>query len=338
MIYLLIFLVSIGILYIYRNQVNLGVCLFVVLPLALLAGLRDVEIGTDTQHYVYSLFTGLCYVDTIDVFEYSSIKIETGYYIWNYFISSFTSDFNVYLTITHFLMYGLVLYALYRLRNFSGTYIWLGLFIFTLLFYRTTLNIARQSIALCICILSMSLLLNNYHRRIILILLLLLAYLFHRSAIIFASVFLLKWFIYKDWIKFDTLRFKLLSVVCFVFAFTFFVNIVGWLQSLGIITEKYDSYLDDARFGTNVPISDFALTIVNLIFVLIVKMLNKSDSFLCLAEYLFLIAVMICFFGQISTYAVRIGIFFEYIYILIIPIMFARYSININIKCAYLLF
>ena len=215
-----------------------------ILLLSLVAGLRDVNIGTDTRTY-YDIFTSIA--------NGNSSYIEIGWQVINK-ISSLIGGFNLMLWIVSML-------TLIPVGIISQKYSpnpCLSLFIYYCIYaYFNSFNIMRQILATSLVFLAY---MAYYENRIkATVIYILVGMTMHLSAILGFAVFFMKYF------KLTTLRVLLYSLV------TLIIGLIINDSFLSIILGPYASYLTSSEHGyrDNV-ISSFILAfIVNFIFFII---------------------------------------------------------------------
>lgn len=313
MIYIISFFLVITIVFIGQKTNKLGkiASLFIViLIISVLFGLRDRSIGTDTQMYVSSIWDIANHYSSFSDFSrkilYGS-NVEELYVVWNYAVSRVSNNFNFYLFTTGFFLYALFLFAMYRLKKNISLPI--ALYIFLFVFFRESLNVLRQYLAIGFCFLSFSYLLENKYKTATTWGIL--AYGFHHSAIIYLCIVLLKKItsMYHD--AMQRRKSKIVIIGIIIFSLISLAYILNFFETIGFIDSRYaERYADSTRYGTNVPISLFAISLVNIIcFKCITK--KMRNHLLTFFEYLLIIAFVLCFSGLISTFAVRMGTYFQ---------------------------
>lgn len=118
----------------------------------LVAGLRAVSVGTDTNSY-YEFFNFILegnfsvgdVLNPLHIFDVSG-GFEKGFTIYTYLVSRITGDFTTYLLIT----YGIIYFSFYKfIKKYSTNYL-VSFSIFVSLFFFDSMNIMRQFIALAI--------------------------------------------------------------------------------------------------------------------------------------------------------------------------------------------
>ncbi|MGO3387903.1 EpsG family protein [Latilactobacillus sakei] len=165
------------------------------LPLAIVAGLRTLDIGTDVQVYGYGAFKAassstsfISYVKAMDI-RYS---LEYGYAILNFLVSRVTNNINIFLFILSMVtIIPFVLGSLLFRKQFSVP-LWIQMGVFWGINYGSTLNIMRQSVAMSILYLAVAFLLSKREHNILLFFILLFcAFEFHRTAAVGIVFFLI---------------------------------------------------------------------------------------------------------------------------------------------------
>lgn len=120
-----------------------------VLPVAVLAGIRDDSIGTDVLVYGKA-----CFLDVYQSRWYSEIdlswmiRMEPGYLMLNYVVSRFTGDYHIFFGILMALQMFFVMKFLLCFKNRLP--VWLGLAAYYFSYYNVSLNQMRQSMACAI--------------------------------------------------------------------------------------------------------------------------------------------------------------------------------------------
>lgn len=120
-----------------------------ILPVALIAGVRDDCIGTDVLVYGKD-----CFLDVYHSRWYSEIdlvwmiRMEPGYLFLNYLVSRFTDSYNVFFGVLMALQMFFVMKALLVFRDRMP--VWLALFVYYFSYYNISLNQMRQSAACAI--------------------------------------------------------------------------------------------------------------------------------------------------------------------------------------------
>ena len=155
--------------------------LLAILPVAMVAGVRDDNIGTDVLVYGKD-----CFLDAAQSRWYSEIdfswmiRMEPGYLLLNYVVSRFTSSYNVFFGILMALQMFFVMKALIVFKNRMP--VWLALLVYYFSYYNISLNQMRQSVACAIVLFACT---YAYRRKLIPFLIVVaLACTFHISAFV----------------------------------------------------------------------------------------------------------------------------------------------------------
>ncbi|WP_251212531.1 EpsG family protein [Adlercreutzia murintestinalis] len=131
-----------------KRGLRIFFCALSVMPLCVLAALRDASIGTDLMVYVEPAFYSSFYVG-ITNFEYTPSPVF-GVFTW--VISHAFDSMQVYLFMIQLVINGLIYAEIYRSCK---RYAWFGITVFNLIFFGYTLNLIRQSMAMAICLFSL---------------------------------------------------------------------------------------------------------------------------------------------------------------------------------------
>lgn len=120
-----------------------------ILPVAVVAGVRDDCIGTDVMVYGKDCFLDVYqsrWYSEIDL--YWMIRMEPGYLLLNYLVSRFTDSYNVFFGILMALQMFFVMKTLLVFKNRMP--VWIALVVYYLSYYNISLNQMRQSLACAI--------------------------------------------------------------------------------------------------------------------------------------------------------------------------------------------
>lgn len=314
--YLVAFFFSIlGVKRIQHYSGNFSQYLLAIQPIILLGALRTEDIGFDTSVYVFPEFYEACRNKYL--LKYLNRYFANGYLLVNWFVSRVTSNVHIYLYIIHSIMYGSILYALYRLRDRLP--VWIGMFFLCFVFYRESLNIARQFVALSFDILAFSFLLEKKWIKVLICTFI--GYEFHHSALIFVSLISIYYLCHRFYKLFNRKVVKIATAIGVVIMLYSFSYIMENIFDYGFIDERYMGYTNDSKFEENIPMSQLTLYSVNLLFFYFVKG-HKEGVLLTYFEYIVIISLILCFSALISTYTIRIMSYFSYMSIIIFPYLY----------------
>jgi len=165
-----------------RKEISLLFFIISVLPTSILAGARDLSIGTDISIYGYRVFSiasqSTSFLDLYRYFEKE--KIETVYLYINYIISRFTDNINIFLFLLNFFTVILALISFFIMRNKINVIIATWLYYTTIWLY--SFNLLRQSLATSMFFIAAALLLNKKYKLYTIVSFL--TYSLHRSSIV----------------------------------------------------------------------------------------------------------------------------------------------------------
>jgi hypothetical protein len=153
------------------------------LTMVLVAGLRSVEVGTDSQIYL-SYFVRM---DSFDVVLSATEKTwEIGYWALNWLVLSVSQEYMALFVVIAVIVVGCYQYAILKYSSHIG----ISFFIFiTMGFYTFFFNGARQGLACGICALAIGPLVDKNLKKYICYILV--AILFHKTAIVMVPVYFL---------------------------------------------------------------------------------------------------------------------------------------------------
>ena len=288
--------------------------LIAILIPALLAGLRDITIGTDTGGYPCVVYEWVSKMNSLQAaFAWNGGMVENLYVAIAYYCSHIVNDFHFFLTIISFITLSL----LYWGGKVAKANITLLFFMFFFMHYNTSLNAQRQAMALSGCIVPMAYLFNG--KKVMVVLTFLLAYCLHHSALLFAGILTLYWMIDKKPSLFSQKKIFCLVVFTTILAMLSFNILLTYFGSMGIGEDKYISrYGSSDQYGSNLPISVLALNVYNFIVFWLISQRKSIVVFSIFGRYMTVIAVLLCFLGLISTFAVRICDYFTFVNMLLL--------------------
>lgn len=219
-----------------------------ILVLAIFAGIRNLNVGTDIGVYGQSTFYIATNSNNFSQMMNFSSGIELGYNFINYIVSRFTSNLNVLLFTVSLITNTAAYLSFVNFRK--STSVVLSLLTYLLLFYGLTLCLLRQSLAMSLVLLAISYYMSTNKIKMPIILISL-AVTFHSSGW-FGGLFLI--FVYwlsngkgKKLSKLFTLYF--VSLILILTSVNILFNV---LYSVGLFSEKYSQY-----FGGNLSIVNY---------------------------------------------------------------------------------
>lgn len=249
MIYLTTFFITIVLFYITevisKKNKNLGIFLVFIasLPLAILAGLRSLRIGTDVLVYIQPIFSLSTLVSSFSQLIQLKPDTEIGYLFLNFFISRFTSNFQLYLFILEYIIVLLFAFGLFKLRN-NGS-LTIGMLLFCFLLFNRSLNIARQFLAMSFVFFNLKHYFEKNNFKFIM-------------SVIFASLFHSSSLLVLPIIYLAKVKNKILQYILYLILFLSVVYYSQILQvlvvNLGILPTKYLYFINNrVDIGINYP-------------------------------------------------------------------------------------
>lgn len=301
-----------------------GLCfLFIAISIpSLLAGCRDIDVGTDTSGYVLQYFRIAKYEDSFNNYN-SRISTEIGYSVFNYVITRSFKNFACLLFFIEFFVLSLISLSIINLKKYA-LLPW-SFFVYFSLYFASSLNTTRQIMSMAVCLYSFSFLLDRKYARSLLIAFAAIA--FHFTAFIFFAIFPLYYLINKISSKNFIFFQILISVSCIVIVFLLDYVITSFI-GVGLLTDKFDAYTStNNTFGSNIPLSDLlSSSVIFVIIAVFKKYYSESNSIKNFFHIIFLISVILCFSAIKSTFAVRGMYYFSFLSIIIIPVYLSKFE------------
>jgi len=338
MIYVLAFSISIILFYfadyyLHRRKRILFVLFssFAIFIPCLLAALRDPSIGTDVNVYVSPMFN---LAESFDFSTYlSELSSDKLFYIILYLTSMVSDSISLALFIYQFLIIFPLFYAAYKYRdklNITSVFI-----LYYLFFYNYSFSLIRQMIACSFALLAFCFLSKRKYFPFIICGAI--GTLFHFSCLFiilfeWISLFAMK----KN--KFNGLILMFIAVLIVIFSSAFIEKIA----EKGIIPYYYYERFSDRISDIDLSNIDIFIWVLINIGIVCLAFLDKREEYYVLVLYT-LLALIFLFAMSISSYFFRIGLYFKYFILLIIPILFKSKSLSnlplriVTKNCFYLL-
>lgn len=282
--------------------------LLVLIP-SLIVGLRY-NVGTDYHTYcqMYDNIKGINIIDFF--FKYIEIfDVEPTFYLLCRFVFLTFNNVKMLFFICYFITFSIVIVSITRLIE-KEDYIF-SVFIYFLMYFAPSLNIVRQSMAISFVLLAYSFYLNRDYKKYIF--LIIVAFLIHKTAIIFLLFFFM---IDTKSKKFNELRkiiFYILIVGSPIFI-KFILSIGTHIPILNDYMNKYEVAFDGGGIG-------FLLFILPVLVPVIYfgkdKYLKESKN-LCLFN-MYLLQIPLMYLGYFMPWAVRMADYPRIFEIILVP-------------------
>lgn len=321
MIYIFVFLLSLFFFalsdFFLDKKKGLGYFMLIIAILipCILAGCRDLSIGTDTSFYVRNYFRIAKHSRNFDHYYYK-VPAEIGYAVFNYLIAGIFKNIHWLL---FFIQLFITSFIALTILNFKrrGLLPWAFL-VYFLLYYSNSLNMTRQTMAIAVCLYSFSNLLNG--RTVKALIFAFLAVAFHYSAVIFFGMFALVFYTSKFtrnfWLFQLIVSFTCISVIILL------DQIIAMVIGVGAMDQGFDTYSSTGVYGSNIPISELFLCVIFFgLTILFRRQFNESVENKNLYQSIFLVSFVFCFAALKSTFAIRGMYYFSYMSIIIFPIL-----------------
>ena len=232
-----------------RGLVFLCSMISILIP-SILAGLRDVSIGTDVTVYVLGDFNIALNTETYAQYALYIWEKEPGYMLLVFLIAKLFGSVQWLLFFIEFIIMVCIYIGAWKFRDkLSLPFV---LLIYFCVFYNGSYNLVRQAISLSIVFVALSWLFEKRYVKYLVAVLIAMA--FHTTAVIALVPFFVIWVLYDDYFlegnRARTLRGYILILVvvggCIALPYiiSFLVN-VGWLHS------RYLAYFANESLSSN---------------------------------------------------------------------------------------
>lgn len=323
------------------------ICLALILP-CVLAGFRELSVGTDTGKYVLNYYRVAPEFESFHDYKVfindNFLSNDTLYMLLSYIFGKMGIPFSVLLFIFELLI---IVPTYFSIKNFSkkDSNIMAGMMFFYLMMYNLSLNMVRQSIAIAFALLGFSILVRsgtNSSRKDLIksIVLLFVAIGFHDSAIIMLPIYILYKF-YSD--KRINRKLKIstsviIGTLCII-GLVFHYPILIMIGESGIYPKALLYLERHYTFDIN-----YLGTLLNILLLAIVYFNRKNFAKKNInSQFLILLAFMnlsIGFIGTFITYSQRIAYYMLFILMLdISPLLsFDKIKDILSMRKEYLYF
>lgn len=286
-----------------------------LITLALFAGIRSSNVGSDSGNYVKNFNDNIL----LDYFEFRE-EVEYGYQILEYSILNFSNNYFWLFFITALLVVSSYLYVFKKLSvdYLASIYIYI-----TFNFYTFFFNGLRQGIAMAIVALSIPYLIQK--KFLFFLIFIILSSFFHKSALIMV----LFYFLINLKIK---IEYKLLTT----FIGSLFLSRIG-IEYLGTINERYSSYSEvSENSGGYLTLALY--TLIGVFIYFFIKKNKSCDLNIKVLSQMYLLGVIflipIAMIGSNPSGPQRLLYYFVWTIALIFPYILRK----INEKLIYICF
>lgn len=279
---------------------------------ALLAGMRAIDVGTDTKLYIEPAFNDAVNATDFSAF-YKMYDIEPLYMLFTFVCAKIFANVNVFMTALYFII-TLLAYKIAK-NNSDKAPLSITYAVFLLFYFNKSLNLVRQTISILLIIYGLKYVKNKKYTKSIAIILV--SILIHKTAIIGALIYL----IYGIFDKKNTKYYKIIILVVSALFLIIYKPLLNFLiNDIHVLNSRYNYYINSNK--VDVSLSYMLFNLLLLIWSLtFYKKLVKHDKF---NEYLVFIVILGNILMLLSTqfnFVIRISYYFTYLYLLIIPEM-----------------
>lgn len=298
----------------YNKQITIiFVALALIIPSAL-AGMRDFSIGTDISVYGNYWFN---LTNEVSFFKYIKWALSSDigilYAMLNYVVSIFTDDVHWFYFFLSLITNTFIYIAVSGYKNKLS--VPFAMYIYYILFFNSSLNILRQSVAIAVLLLAYRYLSENNYSKFLIFLVI--ASMFHTTALL--MIVLIPIFKISNWKN---------KQICTIILFTItlvimlgYSKILELLMDLGFLGERYFGYLNKNAGGGRI----IRTCLYSVIFIFIIISYNsltnygKRNSGLVNCSLLSFVFTILLFLG--NNQIIRIAYYFDITLVLILPMI-----------------
>lgn len=295
------------------KKLSIFIAILSILAFSIFAGIRSYNVGTDIEVYGLKRFNREIgksnFISSLNQYN----DIEYGYSFINYLVAKFTVDFHWFL-FTHQVILSTIVYIIaFREKKQHNTRVALTIASYSFLWFNTSLNILRQSVAILIMLFAYKYLENKEYKKYVT--LTLLSTLIHTSSI-FCLIAPIMNELYS---KKNTSTKLFISIFATLSCFIAIRYILNELILLFPILSKYELYIDND--ATAISLRYLAFKVLFLLIILLfanIKKNQNSTSLKTLSAFAIMDVLMFSLSGFIA-YGYRMSYFFLIHYIYFIP-------------------
>jgi len=293
--------------------------LLCIVILSMFGGLRDYSVGTDVTVYGLNTFSAsLNFNNFVDYIN--TIDMEPLFLLLNYGVSRLTSNYHVCMFIFQLVTNTLIFKIAYDNQKECSFTLMICVFLFV--WYNSTFNILRQSIAILIMLYSYKFI--KQEKNVPFICCLIVAFLFHKSALICLT--------YPVIYKISKNKNQILSLLILTIIMLFlFNNVSNMIQLVNISAfDKYEYYVLTEK--TNLNLLYFTVKCLIFIVISIFCIVLKKNEEETMKDLLFfeLFDVLFYLLSNFVLYGYRVSYYFLPFLILLIPNIYSRIRIKQN--------
>lgn len=295
-----------------NKEISVAIKIFAIFIPALLAGMRAIDVGTDTKLYIEPAFNDAVKATDFSAF-YKMYDIEPLYMLFTFACAKIFANVNVFMTALYFII-TLLAYKIAK-NNSDKAPSSITYAVFLLFYFNKSLNLVRQTISILLIIYGLKYVKNKKYLTSIAIILV--SILIHKTAIIGALIYL----IYGIFDKKNTKYYKIIILVVSALFLLVYKPLLNFLiNDIHVLNSRYNYYINSNKVDVSLSYMLFNLSLLICSFAFY-KKLVKHDKF---NEYLVFIVLLGNILMLLSTqfnFVIRISYYFTYLYLLIIPEM-----------------
>jgi hypothetical protein len=300
----------------------------------MLAGVRDISVGTDIILYGYPIFQDARISPSADAMP--SIWdgwISKSFFMLNFYASQISDDYNVFLFLLMLIEISFVFFALYSWRDKIP--LWISMFSFYIFFFNEFLCFLRQGLGMSIAFFGIN---YMFKRKFLKFLFwILIGMLFHNSVLLILAFYPLYWYS----VKFNSSKAAMLllaSITAIILASSIIASLIfPSLADIISFANRTNQYLADGETG-RIP---YKIFLYFLFFALlfaykkeaIFQKFPDTGNFFMIMAFLTAISQLIMFVG--GEYASRFTLFAIWWMLYLVPVVFCSYGSTLVGRMAF---
>ena len=295
-----------------NKEISVAIKIFAIFIPALLAGMRAIDVGTDTKLYIEPAFNDA--INATDFFAfYKMYDIEPLYMLFTFVCAKIFANVNVFMTALYFII-TLLAYKIAK-NNSDKAPSSITYAVFLLFYFNKSLNLVRQTISILLIIYGLKYVKNKKYLTSIAIILV--SILIHKTAIIGALIYL----IYGIFDKKNTKNYKIIILlVCALFLLVYKPLLNFLINDIHVLNSRYNYYINSNKVDVSLSYMLFNLSLLICSFAFY-KKLVKHDKFNEYIVFIVLLGNILMLLSTQFNFVIRISYYFTYLYLLIIPEM-----------------
>lgn len=290
-----------------------------LLPPILIAGFRDHTVGADTDFYILPIFyQATSYFTNVKELIEANPNTDFLYLYYTWFVTRFTQDSYIYLSLNHILIFLPLYITAYKLRKYLSPVVFFLLYY--LIFYQESLSIVRQSIAISFSMLAFVFYLERKLK--LYFCLMAIAFGVHSTVIITLLYPLVLKYLEKYPLNENNKNYSFF-IILGVFVVINLNYLLMFLINAGVLNMKYLIYTAQSdTFKGGLGVTNFIIKIVIIFFIYCFRKKHKSSIFYDFAFVLSILDLIFCLCALLVEPLDRFSLYPRLMSCITLPVLF----------------